>query len=269
MGLASVTVDSAAIADRFLAARRAATPLASYPGAFPQTLPEAYEIQGRAVAGWGKPIQGWKVGRVNGAFSEQYHTDRLAGPIFDVTLADENAVPAMPVFAGGFAAAEAEFLLRLDRAPTPGQLRFSLDEAADLIGSVHVGLEIASSPLSSINDLGPVAIVSDFGNNNGLLVGPAIQNWRNSRFEELSVTTLIDGVEVGRGTASSFPNGAIGSAQFLLELLSERGIALAAGQWISSGAVTGVHDALPGQHIEARFGDEMLVQCTLVAAQAE
>lgn len=267
--MTSVTDDKAAIAKVFLDARRSATPLHSYPGEFPQTLSTAYEIQDCAIAGWAKPVRGWKVGRVNGVFSEQHKTDRLAGPIFEVTPAASTEPVAMPVFAGGFAAAEAEFLLRIGRSPQVGQTRFSLDEAADLIDAVHVGLEIASSPLSAINELGPVAIVSDFGNNNGLLVGSAIPDWRDSGFEAWPVITLIDGVEVGRGRASSFPNGAIGAARFLLELLSERGIALSAGQWISSGAVTGVHDAVPGQHIEARFGDEMLVQCSLKAAEAE
>lgn len=267
--MASDASDVASIANVFLAARRTASPLESYPGEFPHTLDTAYEVQDCAIASWGRPVRGWKVGRVNGAFSERYETDRLAGPIFDVTHDEAGQVFLMPVFQGGFAAAEAEFLLRLERAPRAGQKRFSLDEAADLIGAVHVGLEIASSPLAAINDLGPVAIVSDFGNNNGLLVGEPIENWRDSGFEDWPVKTLIDGAEVGTGSASSFPNGAIGAARFLFELLGERGISLSEGQWISSGAVTGVHDARPGQHIEARFGDEMLVQCRLKAAQAQ
>ncbi len=37
--------------------------------------------------------------------------------------------------------------------------------------------------------------------------------------------------------------------------MARRGIALQPGQWISSGAVTGVHDARPGQTVEARFGE--------------
>lgn len=267
--MASVTVDSAAIAERFLRARRAVSPLLSYPGEFPRSLQDAYAIQDRAIHAWGRPVQGWKVGRITGPFLQQFQTDRLAGPIFEVIFAGPHERPAMPVFAEGFAAAEAEFLLRIERTPQPGQTSFSLDETADLIGAVHVGLEIASSPLGSINDLGPVAIISDFGNNNGLLVGPAIENWRESGFEEWPVATLIDGVAVGSGRASAFPDGAIGAARFLLELLGKRGIALSPGQWISSGAVTGVHEARPGHRIEARFGDEMLAQCTLSAAQAD
>ena len=75
--------------------------------------------------------------------------------------------------------------------------------------------------------------------------------------------------QVGNGRAAGFPDGAIGAARFLFELMARRGIALAPGQWISSGAVTGVHRAFPGQTVEARFSDGLSLACTLVAAEPE
>jgi len=256
--------DPATIAGRFLSARRAAGGLDDYPGDFPETLAEAYRVQDQAIASWGKPVIGWKVGRINPPLSERYGADRLTGPIFFAeTVSGNGAVPHMPVFARGFAAGEAEFLLRIGRTPPEGQSRFSLEEAAELIDAVHVGIEIASSPLGAINRLGPVAVISDFGNNNGLVVGAAVPDWRSSGFEEWPVTTRIDGEVVGTGRASSFPDGAVGAARFLFELMARRGITLQPGQWISSGAVTGVHDAHPGQIVEARFGGRFELACTL------
>lgn len=263
-----LTADPAMIAGRFLAARRSAGGLAGYPGDFPETLDEAYAVQDEAIAAWGRPVVGWKVGRINPPLSGRYGADRLTGPIF-AAQTDSGTIPECPVFAEGFAAGEAEFLLRIARTPPAGQGRFTLEEAADLIDSVHVGIEIASSPLGAINRLGPVAVISDFGNNNGLVVGAAIPDWRSSGFEQWEVTTLLDGAEAGSGRASAFPDGAIGAARFLFELMARRGIALRPGQWISSGAVTGVHDARPGQRVEARFGEEYRVECTLSAATAE
>lgn len=263
---------SSQIAGRFLDARRAAAGLADFPGDFPATLDEAYAIQDSAIARWGRPVIGWKVGRILAPLSELFGTDRLGGPIFArarARAAPSGAPVEMPVFADGFAAGESEFLLRLGKAPPVGQAKFSLDEAAALIGTVHIGIEIASSPLGAINELGPIAVVSDFGNNNGLVIGPEIPDWRSSGFEQWTVSTLIDGVEVGTGRAAAFPDGAIGAARFLFELLAARGIALEAGQWISSGAVTGVHRAHPGQLVEARFGEGFAIACRLVAAAPE
>lgn len=265
-----LTDDAAAIADRFLAARRQAGGLEGYPGDFPETLGEAYAVQDAAIAAWQKPVLGWKVGRINPPLTERFDTDRLTGPIFTAQTAGASGEgPDMPVFAEGFAAGEAEFLLRIGRSPPAGQTHFTVEEAAGLIGSVHVGIEIASSPLGSINQLGPIAVVSDFGNNNGLVVGPEIPDWRSSGFEDWLVTTRIDGAEAGVGRASAFPDGAIGAARFLFELMAKRGIPLTPGQWISSGAVGGVHDARPGQRVEARFADRYTVACTLCPARPE
>lgn len=264
-----LTENPAAVAGRFLSARRQAAGLDFYPGDFPDSLERAYAVQDAAIADWGKPVLGWKVGRINPPYSERFGADRLTGPIFTAEqAAADGDGPDMPVFADGFAAGEAEFLLRIGRAPS-GQTRFTLEEAADLIESVHVGIEIASSPLASINEIGPIAVISDFGNNNGLVVGPEIPDWRSSGFEEWPVTLLIDGVETGSGRASAFPDGAIGAARFLLELMAKREIALAPGQWISSGAVGGVHEARPGQRVEARFADRYTVACTLCPARPE
>lgn len=64
-------------------------------------------------------------------------------------------------------------------------------------------------------------------------------------------------------------DGPFGAARFLFELMAERGIALSAGQWISSGAVSGVHQVRVGDRIEARFADgtdsRFSVACTIAA----
>jgi len=258
--------DAKTIARRFLDARRSAAGLEEYPGELPETLDEAYAIQDRAIAEWNKPILGWKVGRIHSPLSERYGADRLAGPIFSVVEAPDT-LPEMPIFPRGFAAAEAEFLLRIGAAPPAGKSEFTLAETAALIDAVHIGIEIASSPLKPINDIGPAAIISDFGNNNGLVVGSPICDWRTSGFEDWEVTTWIGSAQVGCGEARSFPNGPIGAATFLFELLAKRGIEVKPGQWISSGAITGVHDLKAGQTVEARFDHSYRVRCRAVAGE--
>ena len=261
--------NAVAIADRFLNARRAATGLAEYPGPFPATLDEAYAIQDRAIAAWGKPVIGWKVGRILPPLSETFGTDRLAGPIFEGTTPADGAIIDMPIFGEGFAAGEAEFLLRIGATPPAGKTEFSLAEAAELIDAVHVGIEVASSPLGAINALGPIAVVSDFGNKKGLVIGRALADWRSSGFENWVVTTRIDGKTIATGRAAAFPSGAIGSARFLFESMARRGITLQPGQWVSSGAVTGVHDVRPGQIVEAEFAPGYSVRCRVSAASPE
>ncbi len=256
---------AATVAQQFIAARAQATGLPDYPGGhLPDTLAQAYAVQDAAIALAGAPIGGWKVGRILPPKTEVFGADRLAGPIFSATIAPATPNSIGLIFADGFGAAEAEFLVRLGPVPA-GRTRFSLDEAAALIEAVHIGIEIASSPFTGINAAGPAATVSDFGNNNGLLVGPAIADWRSMALLDQSVETRNDGVVVGTGHARAFTDGIIGSTRFLLENCAARAISIAPGCWISSGAVTGVHRVRVGQRVEADFGPLGTVVCTIGA----
>ncbi|MCI4591843.1 fumarylacetoacetate hydrolase family protein [Sphingobium sp. BYY-5] len=252
-----------AIAERFLSARKAALGLADYPGTAPTTLTEAYAIQAAALARMEDRVAGWKVGRILPPLSDQYGSDRLAGPIFASTVVTIAPDARGFVFADGFGAIEAEFLFRIGKVPPAGQRAFTLEEAADHVDAVHIGVEIASSPFIGINTMGPAVTVSDFGNNNGLLIGPAIPDWRNGAYAEQQVTTRIDGAQIGAGAASAFSHGAIGSVRFLLENLVAREIAIQPGWWISTGAVTGVHAVRPGQEVEMDFGSLGTLHCRI------
>lgn len=255
------------IAEAFVAARRSASGLSDYPGTPPATLADAYAIQDRALALTPGDVVGWKLGKINAPLDGQLGVNRLAGPIFADGVHDGvAAAPAMPVFADGFAAAEAEFLLRIGRAPDPAKTSYTMEDAAELIDAVHVGLEIASSPFPGINAGGPLVTISDFGNNHGLVVGAAIDGWRDLAFIDWPVTLDIDGERIGAATARTMLDGPIGAARFLFEAMAARGIALRPGQWISSGAVTGVHEVAVGAVVTATFND-MQVSCSIEAAK--
>ena len=255
------------IARHLVGARRQAAALSEYPGAMPTSLDEAYAIQAAAISLIDQPIAGWKVGRIHPPLSTQYGSDRLSGPIFRVSVGKTGSNGV--IFADGFGAAEAEFLLRIGSAPAAGKGPLTLDEAAALIDVVHIGIEIASSPFVGINVNGPAVTISDFGNNNGLIVGPAIADWRDAGLDDLEISTRIDGETIGTGRASAFPDGIIGSVRFVIENLIGRGFAIEPGWWISSGAVTGVHEVGVGQHVEADFGALGIVACTIEAQRPE
>ncbi len=256
------------IAEAFVSARLSGAAVPSYPGDAPRTLDEAYAIQDRAISLWPDRIAGWKVGRITGQFAVEFDCDRLAGPIFSKSIFRANGHPVdMAVFAGGFAAIEAECVLILAEDAPPSKHRWTRDEATEMIKDVLIGIEIASSPFARINDLGPLVTISDFGNNNGLILGEAIENWRTLSVEEWRFQTLIDDKEIGVNTAASIPGGPIESLRFLLEHTAARGLPLKKGAAISSGAVTGVHEAGVGALGAVRFAGLPEIECRLVAAQ--
>jgi 2-keto-4-pentenoate hydratase len=258
--------DGERIAQEFVAARREARALPAYPGQRPATLDAAYAIQGHAIAVHRGKVGGWKVGKIPPPTDAQLGTNRLAGPIFADQIVTAAAGLRMPVFEGGFGAAEAEYLLRIGTAPDPAKTHYTIEEATALIEAVHAGIEIASSPYPGINADGPLVTISDFGNNQGLVIGPEVPGWQSGEFVHWPVELRIEGERIGAARADQMLDGPFGAAAFLFGLAAQRGIALEAGQWISSGAVTGVHEIGVGQSCVAKFGDALEVSCSVGAA---
>lgn len=257
------------VAARLVAARTQAKSLAEFPGAVPDNLDLAYRIQDLAIDLWDDQIRGWKVGRIPPDLEAGFGIDRLAGPIFADTIhsADADDIIDMPMFVGGFGAIEAEFVAVVAADAAADKLTWSLDEAQAMIADLRIGLEVASSPLATINELGPTVVVSDFGNNYGLVVGPSINNWRARALDTMSCRSFVDDDCVGDGGAFTLTGGFVRSVQFLLELTARRNRPLRAGDVIATGQTTGIHDVQPGQIGCADFGDDGKVVVKLTEAK--
>lgn len=257
------------IAGAFVAARQEARALAGYPGQTPGDLASSYRIQDEAIALWPDEVAGWKIGRVTPHQVQTLGAERLAGPIFRrlVWTARNGDEVAVPVYEDGFAAVEAEYVFRIAKDAPADKTQWTAAEAADYVAAMHVGVETAGSPLASINDLGSTVVVSDFGNNHGLILGPEVPNWRASLEQGLSCETFIEGQSVGSGSASAAADGPLDALAFLLGHLAGRGKPLRAGQLVSTGAVTGVHDIRIGQHSRVSFNGSGDILVSAVRAQ--
>jgi 2-keto-4-pentenoate hydratase len=252
------------IAKAFVEARKASAAFHAYPGEIPQSMDDGYAIQDIAIALDGRRIGGWKVGRVPENQVAKFNAERLAGPIFadEIVDASNGEVPVMPIFGDGFAAAEAEVLLRLGSVPDG---EFSIETVRQYIDDVRVGIEIASSPFSGINGSGPAVTVSDFGNNKGIVLGSSIPEWRDRDLLAMQVSLQIDGEIVGANNMGNMLDGPFGSVVFLLETLKKRNMAITTGIWISAGAITGVHEVESGHTVNAYFGDSLEARCKVAA----
>lgn len=240
------------IARAFVDARTSWSSIERYPGDRPGSLDVAYAIQNEALSIWDRKVGGWKIGRINSPNSERLGANRLVGPVFSDTIQFQDNTPArFRIFENGFAAVEAEFMLRL--APKDKQLPDSAEEAMDWIDEIRVGIEVAASPYKAINDDGPCVTVSDHGNNAGLLLGEIVPQDRWTEIDKVEVALDIDGCIMGKSTVAEMLDGPFGSVAFLLRNLAARGIEAEAGWWISTGAITGVHDIRSGETAKVLF----------------
>lgn len=251
----------------FVEARLSGRALPAYPGQMPASIDESYAIQSAAIHQWPDRVAGWKVGRINAPWDAQFGTDRLAGPIFSRQITLAGAAPQRAyLFAGGFGAIEGEIVIEVESDAPATKTEWTLSESLDYAGAMRVGAEIASSPFSGINDHGPLVTISDFGNNNGLILGEEIQGWRQSSATDWQLRTRIDGVEVGVANAASIPGGPLESFRAVLEICARQGRPLRRGMQITTGAVTGVHPIRIGQSATIEMVGIPAIACTIQAA---
>lgn len=194
------------------------------------------------------------MGGVPPAYLDRFDESFLAGPIFSRTVhwVANGGTVEMPVFEGGFAAIEPEFVFLLGTTPADDRM--------------FIGAEIASSPIPAINDYGPTAVISDFGNNNGLAIGPEVAAWRDCE-GATTVETRIDGKCIARRSLDDFRTAALVSLDFLRRHSYRRGFDLPAGTLVSAGAITGVHEAEAGAHALLDFGQFGTFELVLVNAE--
>lgn len=262
--------DLAKIAGSFVEARARGASLPDFPGSIPADLVTAYRVQDLAIARWPDRVVGWKVGYIAAERRDGSGDDRLLGPIFSAGLLNATGGNVVfPVFSGGFAAVEAEYVLRLQADAPEGKTDWTPEEAASLPATLHLGVEVASSPLATINVLGPRVVVSDFGNNNGLILGSEIPDWLAIPEAQLTCDTFIEERLVGSGGATTLPGGLRTAFAFALSRSAKRGRPLKAGDLIATGNATGIHDIAVGQSARISFAGFGDIACRARAAVPE
>ncbi len=246
------------VAAELVAARREGRSLTRFPGAVPASMAEAYQIQELAMSLWQDSLVGWKIGYIPGDRRTAGDPDRLVGPIWrqQCHLREERvSAVEVGIFASGFAAVEAELVIRLGRdLPAHESDGWTADEAAALEQHLLIGIEVASSPIPDINSLGPTVIAADFGNNNGLVLGSVLPDQPGGG--TVQVACYVDGELMGEGSDENLPGGIHHGLATALNILASRSQPVRAGMVFATGAITGIHPIGPGQlcRVDVRGG---------------
>ena len=257
------------LAENLIAARQSCSPLDAFPGPLPETPQDAYHILDLCIAGWNDTLVGWKVAGLKPELHRQFNAQRQSGPVFkqSLQLSTGNDHILAPVFAEGFAAIEAEFIIELADISSLPTSNLTIEDAKKAIAKVFIGIEIASSPMKDTHSYGILSPISDFGNNAGVIVGPEITNWQDLDLSTVDVSVNIANDTVGTGNTKPGLGGPFGAVGYLIEHLAMRGHTVGAGTYISSGAITGVHQAAIGVPCKVAFDGIGSISLELVACK--
>ena len=189
--------------------------------------------------------------------AEQMGGERLMGPVFKKVTHfigrphNDDEFVELEVYAGGMVAVEAELVFELGKEITPGSIDTKVP-LKHLINAVYAGVEIASSPVIDLNSYGPTAIISDFGVNQGMVVGAPIEQW-DSVIENIQTSVFINNEHINSAPSNNVLRGPMAAVAYLIDQAAARNITLPKGCMICSGAITGVHDTVAGASATVSF----------------
>ena len=217
---------------------------------------EAYFVQDRMAESIGQPLSGWKVGATSARMRElDGHSDVIPGRIFQ-SVTWQGSRHSLPFTRFANARAETEFAFRLNADLPLRNQAWTADELSPL-ATFHPAIEIIGNrhlPPAGSNESRSLMTVSDNGGGIGFVFGDPIDDWRGVHFQAHAISLTVDGAAPAENFLGEMRCEPIQAVADLANHLASRGIALSAGDFISTGAATVPQAIQRGSHVVADFG---------------
>jgi 2-keto-4-pentenoate hydratase len=219
----------------------------------PRSLDEAYAIQDGLIAAWPDRIAGWKVGATSLEIQKLFGiTEPVYGPVFAKTVVQSPA--AVPAAAFPHRLLESEFTFRFGQRVTPRAEPYTRADIMERVDAVIPSFEIVSPRFSSFTADNIPQLVADFCANGGAALGVPCVDWRTLDLAPMPVSLSIAGQERQKGTGQLVLGNPLNVLEWFANKLTRTGRTIEAGQFVMTGATTGLHALPVGEHAVAHFG---------------
>jgi len=240
----NMTVDISYAVQSLLEARRSNVQVAP-----PFALPDrnaVYAIQDGVAAATG-PIAGWKVG-ARTPTAEPNPAPLLAGTLLESpAMVDGKAMHMIGV--------EIEISFHIAGDIGPRAQPVGREEALSVVGDAFVGMEVVDTRLADFQTVDPEWLLADNQMNHALVVGDAIERWRQLDWPGLQVKLAIDGkivVDQRGGLGAVDP---VRPLAWMIDHAVRRRGGIRKGQAITTGSWTGLRYFPPGTRARGEFVD--------------
>ncbi len=243
-GMAQVDHAARALAEAFVRGRL----MAPLPAEVAGDDALAAAVQAAAISAVEAPLAGWKIGATSARAQAIMQThEPFFGPVFEDRVWEDGAHLDLPA---GFRGFECEFALRIGADLPPREGGYRRDQLAIAIDAVVPAIELVATR-QALDGMGNARLArADLGFNHGLVLGAPLMPPPLDALSEATVVARVDGTEVARGRGSDV----LGHPREALVWLTRQGVALRAGDLVSTGTCTGIAALAPHQRAEADFG---------------
>ena len=223
-----------------------------------------YEVQAALQAISGQGRTGWKIAATSAA--GQAHIG-VSGPIAGRLLADRtHASGAMIRLAGNrMRVAEPEFAFRCGRRLEPRSDAYTLEDVSAAMDALIPAIEVPDCRFGDFANAGEAQLVADNACAHEFVLGePAAADWRRLDLAAHPVRGSIACRLTREGCGANVLGSPLLALTWLVNELSGLGIALEAGEVVTTGTSMTPLEVVPGDHVIADFGPLGRVEASFI-----
>lgn len=229
------------------------------PSCRPESFEDGHAVQEAFVKAWSVPVAGYKIGCTSLEAQKMLGSPGpFPGRVFAPVLLKSPAKVAAKAFHR--LGIEPEFAFTMARGLPARPAHYTREEVADAVAAVHGAIELVDSRWTDWIKAGIASIVADNGANGGLVLGPALADWRGIDLPKAKAVLRFDDKIIAEGTGAAVLGNPLDALTWLANHLSARGYGLRAGDAVTTGTVASINFAGPGMHVTADFGPIGIVE---------
>lgn len=228
--------------------------LADPPGGLGASLADAYAIQEALIALMapeGGAIAGWKVALTSPVMQQMCGVDH---PCEGAVLA--NRIHRSPAVCDtsrlGRLGVEAEIALVIGRDMPAEGGPYTRESAAAHVAAAHAAIELVDDRNADYSKITAAKLIANNSLNAGIVVGPAVTDWKAKDLASLKGAMLIDGQVAAEGAGADILGHPLNALVWLANSLTARGRMLRKGDVIMCGSFVRTQFPQAGQTVTCR-----------------
>ncbi len=221
----------------------------------PTTREEGYAIQAALAARvTSAPLFGWKIAATS--LAGQAHV-RVDGPLAGRILA-ERVVPdgaTVSLAHSGMRCVEVEFAFRLGATLAPRAGGYAVDEVMAAVATLHPAIELPDSRYVDFCAVGAPQLIADDACADSFMLGAAAPDgWQALDLAAHPVSAVVNGEHEHHGAGRNVLGDPRTALTWLVNEVGALGLAVEAGEVVTTGTCVVPIDVHPGDEVRASLG---------------
>lgn len=226
----------------------------------PMDRRQGYAVQAAFAQIHGSPVSGWKIAATSVDGQRHIGVDGpLAGRIYNDRMMPVGATVSLT--SNLMHVAEIEFAFSFAKTLPPRSTEYTVAEVLDAVAAVHPSIEIPDSRYEDFVTVGAPQLIADNACACLFILGQAATEWETFDYLNQPIHVTLNGEAIDSGYGRNVLGDPRVALTWIVNELSSMGMAMLAGQFVTTGTCRVPVKVKAGDAIHGDFGPLGQVNC--------